>query len=298
MVLEAVDGIRKQWDKNFSFWISDNSTDPSVPLTLASIHPDIRLVVRGGGLNQFEHMISIIRESASESILLTHDDDVLAPNFVSVFSSLKQSAGKFTLLLNRVIALKDEAPAAAIQKIRWKPYGEEINFSSNRILKDYLRGNHTDRFYSISMTVLNGSSAKNLCHVLESNGLYADACFIVAMANMGSFSVNNQPVGLIRLTEDSLSWSSSIRDMKLFVRYMRLQDIFLVERLDLKFYKLRLRFFKKNIYKKFKSRKVLYLSILCFLFRVPYNFLILSAAYRSGVRQIKRLIRCIRVFPN
>ena len=264
--LRAVAAIIGQLEPSFTFIVSDNSSNALISDSISTQFPGVELKTRGGGLTQFDHMSIIIQESSSDFLLITHDDDVLFDNFVSVAYSAIRARASLGVLLNRVIPYNPKKTPKVMTPGDKKTFGDFCDYNFKAVMQDYLIGRFRIDFYSISMTVFNTKLAHHCLDSLRENGNHADGCFIIQMCSMGDIVLNKTPVGAYEMSQDSVSNTLTLNDSKLFLRFLIQQGLIGAYYNELSFFKLRTRFFyarKHNSFTKYKFK--LFLSLLRFV---------------------------------
>jgi glycosyltransferase involved in cell wall biosynthesis len=85
---DAIRSALAQTDKNFFLLISDNSTTSHVGDMVREYFPNTAYIRRNPQLKASEHFNQILSECESDYVMVMHDDDLLAPQFVEQMQQL------------------------------------------------------------------------------------------------------------------------------------------------------------------------------------------------------------------
>jgi len=282
--LRAVEAILNQSTSDFLFLVSDNSVSLQVSERISALYPHILVKQRGGHLTQFEHMSTIINEASSDYLLITHDDDFLSHNFVTTLYSILSKIQEFGVLLNTVLRF-DEFATGTREPNRVDQGSDYLEkYSLDSVIQDYLIGCYCNEIYSVSMTVFNTKLARSCLETIVGSGDLADACFLIKMCSLGRVFVNKTPVGVYQMSSDSVSNSLSLRDSKLFLRFLYSEEYSGRFSREIRFFKLRTRFYYSKFARYDSSYRVrLLLSILYFVAN-PLSLRVISSFIVRKVR--------------
>jgi hypothetical protein len=233
-------------------------------------------------------MSTIINEASSEYLLITHDDDFMLHNFVeSVYSILSRTQG-FGVLLNRVLRFDEFITGSKKNVTAFTEEGSLKGYNVDCVIRDYLIGCFCNDIYSISMTVFKAKLANSCLASMTDSGKFADACFLIKMCSQDKVFVNSAPVGIYEMSPDSVSNSLSLRDSKLFLRFLFYEGYLGYFSREIRFFKLRTRFHYSRLSRYSASyRAQLLFSILLFVVN-PLSFRVVGEF-------IVRRLRCYRV---
>lgn len=252
LAIRAINSIVNQDDKNFDFWVSDNSTDQITFNSIKREFPDILMICRGGSLSAFQHFKECFSDASANYVVVMHDDDVLLPNFIQICRAKINRFGELQLILNRVEQANNNLEQAVAElsfnddKIICAE--DELPLTDPRVISTaYLRGNYNFEFLSFSMTVFKRSAVLSCLQLFEARTLYADALIILSVACSGQFIINSRTSGIYEIQDDSLTGKCTITDLKIFINLL-LKNFYFIPKADVAYHLLRSRWFFRHDY--------------------------------------------------
>lgn len=84
---EAIDSVLAQQIADVEIVVSDNSEHDEVESLIAASYPQLKYVRRVPALEIDQHFNAIVRESVADYVVYFHDDDVMAPDYLTKMSA-------------------------------------------------------------------------------------------------------------------------------------------------------------------------------------------------------------------
>lgn len=135
---EALEAILCQTFKEFKLYILDNGSDNHTQKFLSSIN-DPRIKIIRNEINSLEFVNHAFKMLDSKYLILTHDDDIMEPNFLNEQIRLLEKDEKINLLASRINLIDENSKI--LRKIRPRLFFTKT-WNKGEFLKSYLfRGN-------------------------------------------------------------------------------------------------------------------------------------------------------------
>lgn len=135
---EALEAILCQTFKEFKLYILDNGSDNETQKILSSIN-DPRIKIIRNEINSLEFVNEAFKLNDSKYLILTHDDDIMEPNFLEEQIRLLEKDKKINLLASRINLIDEKSKI--LRKIRPRLFFTKT-WNKGEFLKSYLfRGN-------------------------------------------------------------------------------------------------------------------------------------------------------------
>ena len=211
--IAAIQSILQQTENNFSFLVSDNSTNKVLQEIMQADFPSIETIFwNPGHASFFDHFNEIASRIKTKYIVMFHDDDVMKPNYV-----------------DRILEQFETTPNVAA-------VATNASYTNHPENKTLYAGKNGKQIFTDKMDILNrflvadfggvaafGSYAYNL-DVIEDlhldfsrGGRNCDTVLLMDLIDKGPIVWIDEPLIQINVEEDNISSTISVRDYKGFI---------------------------------------------------------------------------------
>jgi len=226
LVIEAIQSILNQNNKNFNLIISDNSNNLDTKKIIEEKYPALTYISHYPGIELIDHFNWVLQNIKGEYFVMFHDDDLLLNNYVDVII-------KNLTLNNSFVAIGTNGYKSIENKETLFELKKENNIinNSNTLLHYYLSpelgGVPAFSSYCYNKKLLNSSIELNC-------GYYFDTIFLADIASYGALLWLNKPLTVQRDSYDRLSHIAKVNDYKLFInnikkKYNQLNSFYILE---------------------------------------------------------------------
>ena len=197
--------------------VSDNSESDLIQTLLFNLYPNIKYIRRNPPVSAHEHFRLVIEQTSAEYIVLFHDDDLMAPQYVkTMLSSLDMNpdmaaVGCNALLMHNNVKTDERFMGCIDKKI--------VLSSANQLLAEYLKISQFEAApfpsYMYRRKFLLGLQLDP-----TQGGKYSDLSFLIKLMHRGSILWVDEPLMWYRRHLANSSGLESIGDRLSLLRYI------------------------------------------------------------------------------
>jgi len=214
----AIESILQQTNNDFSFVISDNSSNNVLFDIVTDKFPSIEYISQSGAnfTSFFSHFSSLLLMSKTQYVVMFHDDDIMEPNFVEMVLNkikLEPDAAAIATNGNYIDADGDDiGNGTAFSK-----KGDDIRYRDrSEILQQYLAWDFGG-IAPFCSYVYNLKYTGGLFLDYSRGRKYCDTVFLMDIINRGNIIWINKPLVKVRIHDNHISSSCGILDYKAFL---------------------------------------------------------------------------------
>jgi glycosyltransferase involved in cell wall biosynthesis len=216
-VLRAIESILQQSDRDFDFWVSENSFSDQTSEAIATHYPQVRVVRRQPVLPALEHFNTCIDEISTTHFCLFHDDDLMGPDFVlRIKQQMAAHPHASALAVNAQVETdgvrQDKPSFSGHSPVQWLESPTQL---AQRYFSKFQPGIAPFPGYVYNKPLLG-----NLRFDLQ-GGKYSDVAWLLQVCQRGVVGWISDPLMVYRIHGSNDGLSESRRDRLRFWRFLR-----------------------------------------------------------------------------
>lgn len=216
MLMDAVESVLAQNNQNFTFIVSDNSSDYCAREKISHFPQGFEFRERDKSTTIYDHWKICLNECETDYVMLFHDDDQMLPNLINTFWEFEKKFPDFIAVgLNAEIIRNEKFAGVAFQSRTLL----EGPLSESEILSRY--------FFKFSRGIApfpgyiyRTSSLKKL-NFSETVGKYGDVGILAKLAQFGSLFWICEPVFRYRIHGENDGLKESLGDRLKFLGWLK-----------------------------------------------------------------------------
>lgn len=217
-LIECVGSIIVQLESNFTLTISDNSDNNLCVDKLKSCFPDILYKRREIALNVFDHFNKVIEECKHEYLIIFHDDDMMAPNYLKTISDVAFSNPELAAIgCNSFFMYGDNKNSNLLMG---KLKKEIIIDNPLQLVKSYFRITKSNP-PPFSSYLYKTSAIKKIFLDRSKGGKHSDVSFLLDILEYGPIYWHPKPLLFYRIHATNDSRVENISDRLSLIRYVK-----------------------------------------------------------------------------
>jgi hypothetical protein len=205
-------------DSNFTLTISDNSDNNLTVDKLKSCFPNLLYKRRETVLNVFDHFNKVIEECKHEYLVIFHDDDMMAPNFLKTISDIAFSNPELAAVGCNSFYMYDDKINSNL--VMGKLKDPVIINQSFELIKPYF---NITKFNPppFSSYLYKMSAIKQIYLDKSKGGKHSDVSFMLDVLEHGPIYWHPDPLLIYRIHATNDSRVENISDRLSLIRYVK-----------------------------------------------------------------------------